>query len=63
MAEETFKICLSGTSNPVEGTNPNMTSEEADTWLSENQVFYEENDPERPAQDSSKYVKLPSDME
>ena len=61
--EGTFKVCLSGTSSPVEGTNPNMTEEEAQLWLDENQVYYEEEDPEKPAQDLSKYVKLPSDME
>lgn len=61
--EGTFKVCLSGTNLPVEGTNPNMTEEEVDLWLLENQVYYEEEDPEKPTTDSSKYVKLPWDME
>jgi hypothetical protein len=61
--EGTFKICLAGTSTPVEGTNPNMTEQEVIDWLIENQVFFEDEDPEKPLNDGSKYVKLPSDME
>jgi hypothetical protein len=29
----------------------------------ENQVYFEEDDPDRPSNDGSKYVKLASDME
>jgi hypothetical protein len=61
--EETFKVCLAGTSTPVEGTNPNMTEQEVMDWLMENQVYFEEDDPDRPSNDGSKYVKLASDME
>lgn len=63
MAQETFKVCLAGTSNPVEGTSPEMTEEQVVNWLAENQVYYEENDPEKPLTDLSKYVVLPSNMD
>jgi hypothetical protein len=62
MTEGTFKVCLAGTNISVDGTNQNMTEEEAQEWLLENQVYYEDDDPEKPLTDSSKYVKLPSDM-
>ncbi len=45
---DSFKICLAGTSTSVEGTTTFAT--------------YDENDPERPGADGSKYVILPSDM-
>jgi hypothetical protein len=63
MTEGTFKVCIAGTSDPVEGTNPNMTEQEVTEWLLENQVYYDDEDPERPATDGSKYVVLPWDME
>lgn len=62
MTEEKFKVCLAGTCIPVEGTNPSMTEEEADLWIAENQVYYDEDDTEKPSSDMSKYVKLPHDM-
>jgi hypothetical protein len=62
MAEE-FKICFAGTTTqPVEGTEHLKTMEEIEPWLAENQIYYAENDPERPVGEGSKYVVLPIDM-
>lgn len=59
---DTFKVCLAGTSTPAEGTTTFATLAEVEEWLKDKQVYYDENDPERPGTDSSKYVVLPSDM-
>jgi hypothetical protein len=59
---DSFKICLAGTSKPVEGTSTFATLVEAEEWLKGKQVYYDENDTERPGTDGSKYVVLPSDM-
>jgi hypothetical protein len=62
MAEE-FKICLAGTNTkPVEGTEHFKLMEDIELWLAEHQVYYAENDPEKPVDDGSKYVVLPIDM-
>jgi hypothetical protein len=62
MAEE-FKICLAGTNTaPVEGTEDLKLMEDIELWLAEHQVYYDENDPEKPVDDGSKYVVLPIDM-
>lgn len=57
-----FKVCLAGTSNPVEGTTTFATMADAEEFLKDKQIFYTENDPERPTPDGSKYVVLPHDM-
>lgn len=59
---ELFKICLAGTSTPVEGTTTFATLVEVEEWLKGKQVYYDQNDPEKPGTDGSKYVVLPSDM-
>jgi hypothetical protein len=59
---DTFKVCLAGTSTPVEGTTTFATLVEVEEWLMGKQVYYDENDPEKPVNDGSKYVVLPSDM-
>jgi hypothetical protein len=59
---DTFKVCLAGTSTPAEGTTTFATLAEVEEWLKGKQVYYDENDPERPGTDCSKYVVLPSDM-
>lgn len=59
---ETFKVCLAGTSTPVEGTTTFATIADAENYLADKQVYYSDNDPERPGTDGSKYVILPSDM-
>jgi hypothetical protein len=62
MAEE-YKICLAGTSTaPVPGTENLKTMEQIEEWLFDNQVYYAENDPEKPVGEGSKYVVLPIDM-
>jgi hypothetical protein len=63
MAEQLYKICLAGTSTaPVAGTESLNTMELIQPWLDENQVYYGENDPDRPVGEGSKYVVLPHDM-
>ncbi len=57
-----FKVCLAGTSSPVEGTTTFATMAEAEEFLKDKQVMYAENDPEKPIGDGSKYVILPHDM-
>lgn len=58
-----YKICLAGVSTaPVAGTESLTTMDLIEAWLNENQVFYAEGDPERPAGQGSKYVVLPHDM-
>ena len=61
MAEE-FKICLAGKNTVVEGTESLKAIEDIELWLTENQIYYLENDPEKPVGDASKYVVLPLDM-
>lgn len=57
-----FKVCLAGTSEPIEGTTSFETLEDAKEFLLDIQVYYSEEDPEKPLNDGSKYVILPSDM-
>ncbi len=57
-----YKVCLAGTSIPVEGTTTFQTLEEAQEFLQDKQVYYSDDDPERPSPDGSKYVILPYDM-
>lgn len=57
-----YKVCLSGTSVPVEGTSSFATLEEAQEYLKDKQVYYDENDDSRPYADLSKFVILPFDM-
>ncbi len=57
-----YKVCLAGTSLPVEGTTTFATMADAEEFLKDKQVIYEENDPEKPVNDGSKYVILPHDM-
>jgi hypothetical protein len=59
---ETFKICLAGTNTQVAGTEEITFPNEIADWLSVNQVYYEIGDAERPENDGSKYVVLPTDM-
>ena len=63
MAEELYKICLAGTSTePLAGTESLNTMDLIEAWLIENQVYYAENDPDRPVGEGSKYIVLPHDM-
>jgi hypothetical protein len=50
------KITLAGSLDVVEGTEHLTTLEECQAWLAENQVYYPEGHPERPATDSVKYI-------
>jgi len=51
-----FKIVYAGTLDVVPGTET-LTEEQAQGWLKENQVFYDEGDPEQPKSgDLSKYI-------
>jgi hypothetical protein len=59
---ETFKICLAGTNTQFAGTEEITFPNEIETWLLENQVYYEEGSTERTEPDGSKYVVLPTDM-
>lgn len=58
-----FKVCLAGTSTPIEGTTTFNSLDEANEFLLDIQVYYSEGDPEKPLSDGSKYVILPHDME
>ncbi len=57
-----YKVCLAGTSTPVEGTNSFSTLAEAEEYLKDKQIYYSDNDPDRPSPDGSKFVILPFDM-
>lgn len=57
-----FKVCLAGTSTPIEGTTTFATIADVEKFLVDKQVYYAENDPEKPIGDGSKYVILPHDM-
>lgn len=61
MAEE-YKICLAGTATQVVGTENIKSLADIEVWFMENQEYYEEGDPQKPASDGSKYVYLPIDM-
>jgi len=55
--EERYKICLSGTTDAVEGCE-NMSQEEALVWLSQNNEFLAE--PEvNEFGDTAKYIMFP----
>ena len=41
MAEQLYKITLSGTLDPIEGCE-SLTDEQVQEWLKENQVYYSE---------------------
>ena len=63
MAEELYKICLAGTTTePFAGTESLTTMDLIKAWLDVNQVYYDENDPEKPVGEGSKFVVLPYDM-
>lgn len=51
-----YKITLAGSTDSVEGTEHLNTYELCEAWLAENQVYYSEDDTEKPATDSSKYI-------
>ena len=57
-----YKVCLAGTSTPVEGTTTFASMAEAEDYLKDKQVYYSDNDPDRPTPDGSKFVILPHDM-
>ena len=57
-----FKVCLAGSNVPLDGTTTFATIEDAWEYLRPIQVYYDENDPERPLNNGSKYVVLPHDM-
>lgn len=57
-----YKVCLGGTSTPVEGTTTFGTHEEAVDFLKDKQIYFSDDDPDRPSPDGSKYVILPHDM-
>lgn len=59
---ETFKICIAGTNTQFAGTEEITFPNEIESWLLENQVYYEEGDPNKPSPDGSKFVVLPTDM-
>lgn len=52
----TYKIFEAGKDVPVLGTEHFTTLDECEDWLAENQVFYEDEDPEKPHPDGSKYI-------
>jgi hypothetical protein len=57
-----YKVCLAGTSTPVEGTTTFATIEAVEEFLKDKQIIYSDDDPQRPSPDGSKYVVLPHDM-
>lgn len=59
MAEQLFKITLSGDLEPVSGCE-SLTEEQMYEWLKENQVHFEE---PNEAQDLVKYIVMPLDNE
>jgi hypothetical protein len=59
---DTFKICLAGTNTQIAGTEEITFPNEIAEWLLVNQVYYENGNPEKPENDGSKYVVLPTDM-
>lgn len=59
----TYKITLAGNTESVEGTQAFTTLEECQAWLDVNQVFYADEDLEKPATDSSKYILFTTESE
>jgi hypothetical protein len=58
-----YKITLSGNSESVEGTEAFTTLEECQAWLDANQVYYADDDADKPATDSSKYILFATESE
>lgn len=51
-----YKIFEAGKDVPVIGTENFVTLDECEDWLGQNQIFYDDEDPERPETDGSKYI-------
>ena len=59
----TYKITFPGSTDPVEGTEHLNTYELCEAWLAENQIYYSDEDPEKPATDSVKYILYTTEEE
>jgi len=59
----TYKITLAGSLDSVEGTEHLNTYELCEAWLAENQVYYHDEHPDKPATDSVKYILYTTEEE
>ena len=59
----TYKITLSGSTESVEGTQTFTTVEECQAWLDVHQVYYADDDADKPATDSCKYILFATESE